>query len=107
MSRSDTHTRRRLASKPSFVSMPADGWERFPLSEFVESGLLQHVNQQVLWDLGLALTVVSPTDADGKPDLRRGHLEIQTTVPPERIESGGVKRPIEKWLAARRKAVRP
>lgn len=36
---------------------PPPTWESFPLEEFITSGLLHHINETILWKVGLALSV--------------------------------------------------
>jgi hypothetical protein len=56
-------------------------WSRMDLAEFHRSGLLWHVNQAVLWPLGLALTV----DRDGD---EYHELFVQRIEPFDAISDG-------------------
>lgn len=74
--------------------------------EFKESGLLWHVNQSVLWPLGLALAVT--VDRDVEPPVWEANLRVMKRVPFEAIWSGATEdetrehaERLEAWMRAR------
>ena len=77
------------------------------VQEFHESGLLYHVNETVLWPLGLALAVTRDTES-GAYDEERGLIVVQND-PPEVIQdpSSAIRARANVWLAERYRTVKP
>ena len=78
-------------------------WRRMSNQELHESGLLWHINEAVLWPLGVALTVVQEEDGTYATDLY-----VQKTEPFEPIVSGASSEDTDKhadvfaaWMRAR------
>jgi hypothetical protein len=76
-------------------------WSRLDLEEFVESGLLLHVNRAVLWPLGLALTVKKAEDGTCT-DLYVSRIDPWETIVDDADETTR-KREVafEAWIAQR------
>ncbi|HYI67144.1 MAG TPA: hypothetical protein VEW95_09490 [Candidatus Limnocylindrales bacterium] len=96
------------------------GWVSLSLQEFREAGLLQRVNREFFWPLGLALTITArnleePVEGgvpgvDWKVDWSNAHLTVMATEPPDSIESSPDQRDLSAeasaWIANRQKELR-
>jgi hypothetical protein len=79
---------------------------------FWEEGLLHKVNEEVLWDLGLCLTLAIPKDEQGERDWSQAHFYIEDhgevlTTGLDNIKHATVHSKLDDFIRKRQESIKP